>query len=170
MIGPGPDALPNGEYAQAQWVEHLGCSPEMIQVEQLSFRERMDAARGPAETRPHLWTMGWAADYPDENNWVGDVLWCKSGTMPARGRECGALDDLIVQAREEPDPDRRIALYRQIEEGFFGPEGDLPFIPLTVDMSIEAVHSWLDQGPEDPFSMHFHNWTIDWEAKQAARR
>ncbi len=170
MIGPGPEALPDGEYAQAQWMEHLGCSPQTIQIEQLPFYEMLEAAMGPTETRPHMWTMGWAADYPDENNWVGDVLWCNSGITAVSMRECNALDDLIVEARVEPDPERRIALYREIEEGFFGREGYMPFIPLVVDMSVEAVHSWLDQGPEDPFSgMQFYNWTIDWEAKQDAR-
>jgi oligopeptide transport system substrate-binding protein len=168
---PGPDSLHGAEFAQAQWVEHLGCSPDAIQIEQLPFRELRDAVRGPTETRPHIFLLGWAPDYPDENNWVGDVLWCQADMTAARGRECSNLDELIVAAREEPDPERRIALYRQIEEGFFGPEGEMPFMPLCTGLWYNAQHSWLDKGPLDLFSgQQWYNWTIDWEAKQAARR
>ena len=91
--------------------------------------------------------------------------------MPAaRGRECSELDDLIVEARQEPGPKRRIALYRQIEEGFFGAEGEAPFMPLCMNMSYRAKHTWLDKGPVAVFDGEpWYNWTIDWEAKQAAR-
>jgi oligopeptide transport system substrate-binding protein len=170
MVGEGVSSLHEAEYAQAQWVEHLGCNPDLIQIEQLPFREMRAAIREPAETRPHIWLVGWAPDYPDENNWVGDVLWCQAELLPARGRECSELDDLIVEARQEPDPERRIALYRQIEEGFFGPEGEAPFMPVCTTNFSEARHSWLDKGPADAFSGgQWYNWTIDWEAKKAAR-
>ena len=84
---------------------------------------------------------------------------------------CGALDDLIVEAREEPDPERRIALYRQIEEGFFGPEGEMPFIPLHrghVDRGRALLARSRARGSLQRWQ--WYNWTIDWEAKQAARR
>jgi ABC-type oligopeptide transport system substrate-binding subunit len=159
------------EYAQAQWAEHLGCSPEQIHIEQMPGREARAAIRGPAETRPHMWLGGWGPDYPDENNWVGDVLWCQGEHPAIRRRQCSELDDLIVEARQEPDPDRRITLYRQIEEGFFGPEGETPFMPLCTGMWYIARHSWLDRGLRDPFSgEQWYNWTIEWEAKQAAQR
>ena len=165
----GQDSLHDAEYAQAQWEEHLGCSPEMIQIEQLPFNELLEAVRAPAETRPHMWDAGWAPDYPDENNWVGDVLWCKNQENPRR-RECSAVDELIVEAREEPVPEQRIALYRQIEEGFFGPEGEMPIAPLCTWVGFGAVHGWLDPGPLELFSgVQWYNWTIDWEAKKAAQ-
>jgi len=165
----GQDSLHDAEYAQAQWEEHLGCSPEMIQIEQLPFNELLEAVRAPAETRPHIWDSGWAPDYPDENNWVGDVLWCKNPENPRR-RECSAVDELIVEAREEPVQEQRIALYRQIEEGFFGPEGEMPIAPLCTWVGFGAVHGWLDPGPLELFSgVQWYNWTIDWEAKKAAQ-
>jgi peptide/nickel transport system substrate-binding protein len=165
-----PTYLHVAEYAQAQWVEHLGCSPDVIQIEQLPPRELLAAVRGPTETRPHIWFLLWLPDYPDENNWVGDALWCQAELSTARGRECSELDDLIVEARQEPDPERRIALYRQIEEGFFGPEGETPFIPLCTRMMYTAKHAWLDWGAPDLFGGEkWYNWTIEWEAKQAAR-
>jgi oligopeptide transport system substrate-binding protein len=165
--GQGPQH--QAEYAQAQWEEHLGCSLDLIQIEQLPFREQMEAVKAPAENRPHIWAAGWAPDYPDENNWVGDVLWCKNPENERR-RECSALDELIVEAREEPESERRIKLYHQIEEGFFGPEGEMPFAPTCTTVGYSAVHLWLDPGPLELFSgSQWYDWTIDWEVKQAAR-
>jgi len=165
----GQGAQHRAEYAQAQWKEHLGCSPDLIQIEQLPFREQMEAVEAPAEDRPHIWAAGWAPDYPDENNWVGDVLWCKNPEN-ARRRECSSLDELIVEAREEPNAEHRIELYRQIEEGFFGPEGEMPFAPTCTTVGYGAVHRWLDPGPLELFSgSQWYDWTIEWEAKLAAR-
>ncbi|MFN2182469.1 MAG: peptide ABC transporter substrate-binding protein [Anaerolineae bacterium] len=170
LMFPGPANLQMAEYAQFQWAEHLGCSPDVIQIEQLPFRDLVDAVRGPTETRPHIFVLVWMPDYPDENNWVGDVLWCQADMNAARGRECSDLDELIVEARQEPDPERRISLYRQIEEGFFGPEGEMPFMPLCTRLMYTAKHAWLDKGSQDLFSgEQWYNWTIDWQAKQAAR-
>jgi ABC-type transport system substrate-binding protein len=170
LVFPGPAFSLTAEYAQAQWAEHLGCSPELFQIEQLPLREFLAAVRGPTGARPHLFHLVWLPDYPDENNWVGDVLWCEADMTAARGRECSELDELIVQARQEPDRERRIALYRQIEEGFFGPGGEAPFMPLCTTMRYTAKHPWLDKGQVDLFGgEQWYNWIIDWQAKQAAQ-
>ncbi len=68
------------EFAQANWAENLGCDPSLIQIEQQSFAELLAATAGsvPDEDSPHMWTLGWGPDYADENNWVGDVLWCEN--------------------------------------------------------------------------------------------
>ena len=79
-------------------------------------------------------------------------------------------DDLIVEAREETDPDRRAELYTQIEEAFFGPEGEYPIAPLYVRIAYVAVHEWVD-GVEALFGgQQWYNWTIDAEAKATAQQ
>ena len=115
-----------------------------------------------------MWTLGWGPDYADENNWVGDVLWCENPDNRQK-RTCNEIDDLIVQAREESDPDVRIELYRQIEEMFFGYEGEIPFFPQYVRIAYTAQHSWLDRIPALFGGSQWYTWTIDWEAKQAAQ-
>jgi len=64
------------EFVRGQWEENLGCSADLFRLEQLSFVELLEATDGavPDEDAPHLWTFGWGPDYPDENNWVGDIL------------------------------------------------------------------------------------------------
>jgi oligopeptide transport system substrate-binding protein len=158
------------EFAQANWEEVLGCSADIIKIEQQPFRELLAAtsADTPDEEAPHMWTLGWGPDYADENNWVGDVLWCENPDNRQK-RECNEIDDLIVAAREESDPDKRIEMYRQIEEMFFGYEGEIPFFPQYVRIAFVAEHSWLDRIPALFGGQQWYNWTIDQAAKQAAQ-
>ena len=156
-------------YAQAQWMENLGCRKDQIQILHLSFRELMILTESdvPEAQAPHMWSMGWGPDYADENNWVGDVLWCQAANRLKR--TCNQIDDLIVQAREEPDPQRRIQLYRQIEEMFFGPAGEIPFFPLFVRIGSTARHAWLDRTPALFGGDQWYNWTIDQPRQRAAQ-
>ncbi len=158
------------EYAQAQWEEHLGCSSDLIQIEQQAFSELLAATSAETDDAeaPHMWTLGWGPDYADENNWVGDVLWCENAGNRQK-RTCNEIDDLIVEAREESDPARRIELYAQIEEMFFGPEGEYPFFPIFVRIAFQGVHSWYDYSPALFGGDQWYNYSIDWEAKQAAQ-
>jgi ABC-type transport system substrate-binding protein len=156
------------EFAQKQWEENLGCK-DVIQIEQQSFKELLaaTAADVPDEEAPHMWTLGWGPDYPDENNWVGDVLWCENPGNRMK-RECNEIDDMIVAAREETDPDKRVKMYREIEEKFFGEEGEMPMAPLYVRIAFVAQHSWLT-APRALFGGdQFYNWTIDQAAQMAA--
>jgi oligopeptide transport system substrate-binding protein len=158
------------EYAQAQWEEVLGCSADLIQIEQQTFRDLLaaTAADTPDEEAVHMWTLGWGPDYADENNWVGDVLWCENPDNRQK-RPCSEVDDLIVEAREEPDPERRIELYREIEDMFFGEEGEIPFFPIWVRIAYVAQHSWVDRIPALFGGQQWYTWQIDWAAKSAAQ-
>ena len=158
------------EFAQANWSENLGCDPSIIQIQQLPFAELLAATEGdaPDETAPHMWTLGWGPDYADENNWVGDVLWCGNPENRQK-RECTETDDLIVEARSETDPARRIELYAQIEEAFFGPEGEFPFAPIFLRIAYVAQHSWYTNVPALFGGNQWYNYSIDQEAQLAAR-
>jgi oligopeptide transport system substrate-binding protein len=157
------------EFAQANWSENLGCSPDLIQIEQQPFSELLTAtaADTPDAEAPHMWTLGWGPDYADENNWVGDVLWCETDNRSKR--TCNEIDDLIVEAREESDPARRIELYAEIEEAFFGYEGEYPFFPIFLRIAYVAEHSWLDRIPALFGGEQYYHWSIDQEAQLAAR-
>jgi ABC-type transport system substrate-binding protein len=158
------------EFAQASWAENLGCDTSIFNIEQLPFAELLQSysAEVPLEDAPNMWTAGWGPDYPDENNWVGDVLWCESSQNDFR-RECSEVDELIVQAREEPDPEVRKELYAQIEEMFFGEEGLVPFTPHYVRIAFAAQHSWYDRELDLFGGVQMYNNSIDMEAKLAAQ-
>ncbi len=164
----GQNTLDWIEFAQAQWEEHLGCSADTIQIEQLPFAELLDATlvEDPNEA-PHIWTLAWGPDYADENNWVGDVLWCE--TSNRQRRECDEIDDMIVAARIESDPTKRVEMYAEIEEAFFGEEGTFPISPLFLNIGFQASHSWLERIPSLFGGNQIYNWTIDQAAQLEAR-
>lgn len=165
----GEWALNAIQFASAQWEQNLGCDPALFIIEQLPFAEMLAAssAETPDEDAPHMWMLAWGPDYMDENNWVGDVLWCQSGNRMLR--ECNPIDDLIVEARVEPDPERRVELYREIEEAFFGPEGEMPIAPIYVNIQFVAKHKWYDMDDALSGGGKWYNDTIDQEAQLAAR-
>ena len=154
------------EYAQAQWEQNLGCSADLIQIEQQSFADLLASTKAPDAEAPHMWTLGWGPDYADENNWVGDVLSCD---IEVRfNRECNEIDEMIEEARFEPDPEVRKELYRDIENAFFGEEGEFPMFPIWLRIAYTAEHSWLDRVVALFGGQMWYTWNIDWEAKQAA--
>ncbi|RLD07179.1 MAG: hypothetical protein DRI32_01400 [Chloroflexi bacterium] len=154
------------EFAQANWAENLGCSPDLITVEQQSFSELLATTKLDDEEAPNMWTLGWGPDYADENNWVGDVLHCDNTSERIR-RTCGDIDAMIEQARSSTDPEERIQLYSQIEDAFFGPEGEVPFAPLYVRIGFVAEHDWLTRTPALFGGDQWYTWTIDQEAQAA---
>ncbi len=156
------------EFAQAQWEENLGCPADLIQIEQQSFADLIATMQLDDAEAPHMWTLGWGPDYADENNWVVDVLDCKfESTLH---RTCSEVDDLIEEARFEQDPEVRKELYRQIEELFFGYEGEVPFFPIFLEISYLAQHSWVDRHPGQFGGEQYYNMSIDQERKLQARK
>ena len=154
------------EFAQAQWEENLGCDPSLIQIEQQTFADLLIATKADDDEAPHMWTLAWGPDYADENNWVGDVLDCNIEVR--LHRTCGEVDDLVEQARFEPDPEVRKELYRQIEDMYFGYEGEIPFFPIYVEIEIQAEHSWLERNMALFGGQQYYNWSIDQAAQIAA--
>jgi oligopeptide transport system substrate-binding protein len=157
------------EFAASQWETNLGCDPSLITVEQQPFSELLaaTAASTPDEDAPHMWTLGWGPDYADENNWVGDVLWCENPGNRQK-RTCNEIDDMIVEARLEPDPDVRVELYSEIEDAFFGTEGETPFFPIYLRIAYVAEHTWLDRIPSLFGGEQWYTWNIDQAAQLAA--
>jgi oligopeptide transport system substrate-binding protein len=156
------------EFAQAQWEENLGCSADLIQIEQQDFSDLLVTTEAPDAEAPHMWTLGWGPDYPDENNWVGDVLYCTTNTRIKRA--CSDVDDEIIAARKETDPNKRIEMYAEIESKFFDKGGEFPLMPLWFNIQYYARHSWLDYTWAVLGGQQYYNFHIDAEAQAAARQ
>ncbi len=134
------------DFALRSWEEVLGCEAQAFTVQLARFPELLDRT-DPATVssrRPHLFTLAWLGDYPDEHNWVGDLLWCEA--EPRTRRLCSAADDLIAQAAVEVDTAARRDLYAQIERDFFGARGETPLIPLYQRVTWLSVKRWVS-GP-----------------------
>jgi oligopeptide transport system substrate-binding protein len=142
--------------------ENLGCPQGTIH-----FTSRAQGASA-SDIDWDILTMGWASDFPDEENWVGDILYCENNS-PHLERDCDEIDELIIQAREETASPDRITLYRQIEEAFFGYEGTFPIAPLFSRFIHAANHAWLDRVQSVYGYERYYDWSIDMDAKGAAR-
>jgi len=160
------------EFLAASAERELGCDPNLLQVEQQEFSVLLESVdpRNPTPDRPNAWTLGWGPDYPDANNWVGDVLQCEGENTFKR--PCTEADDLITQAARANDPEERIELYYQISGMFFGPEGDHPIITLFMRLDYTLHKPWYT-GPFETdglFGGAHYDWrTVDQAAQSEAR-
>jgi ABC-type oligopeptide transport system substrate-binding subunit len=141
--------------------ENLGCEPGTINFTSLT----------PGSEIPQsgwdILTMGWRSDYPDEDDWLGKILYCEDALW-WHSRECNEIDELILQARQETAAADRIELYRQIEQAFFGYDGTYPIAPLYAPAQYVANQHWLER-TQSIFNLEeYMDWSVDMQAKQEA--
>jgi oligopeptide transport system substrate-binding protein len=141
-----------------KWEENLNC-PQGTIIPSSSLTGELFV-----DYTPDMLYVGWAADYPDENNWVGTIPSCDNA-QTITNRTCNEIDDLIEQASIETNLETRIDLYYQIEEALFGIEGECPMAPVLMEANYYGDHSWLNRTQALPGREEFHNWSIDMEAK-----
>jgi oligopeptide transport system substrate-binding protein len=99
-----PDFVPLSEYLQAQWRENLGVEIRWEVTEQAMFFDQLE--REP----PHIFPMGWEADYPDPDNFLR--------VAPVRRYtrwQNVAYDGLVEKARRLMDQRERMKLYWQAD-------------------------------------------------------
>ncbi|MBI5929517.1 MAG: peptide ABC transporter substrate-binding protein [Chloroflexi bacterium] len=160
------------EFLEASVEENLGCDPGIFSAEQVEFsvQQELTSPETPSQDRPNMWFSNWYADYLDSHNFVGDVLSCNVANRFMR--PCGPVDDLIAEAAAETDGGVRTQLYAEIEDLFFGEEGEFPFIPLYTPGSYVMFQPWYT-GPFDTDGIsggsHWDARTIDMAAKLAAQ-
>jgi oligopeptide transport system substrate-binding protein len=97
------------EWAQQQWKANIGVMIELDPVQGTAYT----ALFKKGQEAPQLFSLGWCADFPDQQNWHSTV-WLTGGLSAARtGYSSRAFDELTRRADREPDPAKRDALYNQ---------------------------------------------------------
>ncbi len=93
------------EYLRVQWQENLGVEITWETMEAAMFFDR------PGQEPPHMFLMGWIADYPDPDNFLrAGFPWEETGWRnEAYGR-------LVGEARQVTDQGTRMKLYQQADE------------------------------------------------------
>ena len=76
---------------------------------------------------------------------------------------------MLVAAREETDPATRVEMYAQIEDAFFGPDGEYPFFPIFLRIAFVAEHSWYSNVPALFGGAQWYNYSIYQAAQMAAQ-
>lgn len=165
-------ATDDAEFLAAAVERELGCDPNIFTIEAQEFSVLLETVdkNNATEDRPNMWTLGWGPDYADANNWVNEVLYCEGQNDPKR--PCSEVDDLIIEAARESDPERRIELYYIIEDMLFGPDGVVPIIPQYMGIGYTLIKPWYT-GPFETDGLfggdHWDFRSIDQEAQLAAR-
>jgi oligopeptide transport system substrate-binding protein len=162
------------EAIQAMWRETLNVEVEVSNQEWGVYLETIQNTT-PLEDMPHVWRLGWCADYADQNNWVHEVFNNQEGANRLRR---GCLDDtcteveplefdeITIQAGAEQDPAVRLELYKQAESLLSDVEA--AYAPIYYYSSVTVTKPWLNRTYQNLAGQHWDKWTIDWEAKQAA--
>ena len=93
----------------------------------------------PVEEKPNVYRLGWCADYPDSNNWLNEVFNSKSGQNYATYNN-PEYDALVEEAAIEPDPEKRLELYKQAEEIFINEDTAIaPYLLLHLRTYVQTV-------------------------------
>lgn len=156
------------------WSDTLGVD---VSVEDREWQVHLDTIHKntPVDEAPHIYRLGWCADYPDENNWVHDVFNAEDGANRVR-RNCidancssattSEFDELTVEAQQSQDPELRAELYRQAEQILAREE--VAYAPIYHYTRAVVTKPWLDRNYPAFGGNDWFNWTIDWGAKLEA--
>lgn len=148
---------------QQMWADNLGVE---VRVENQEWAVYLDTVQfdTPIEDVPHIWRMGWCADYPDENNWIHEVFNSDEGANRVRHSNAD-FNALTVAAGAADDPAEREALYYEAEKMFA--EDMVAYAPIYHYTTVNVTHQWLTRNFPPLGANDFYNWTLDADARDA---
>jgi len=160
---------------QQMWKDNLGVE---VKVENQEWKVYLNTIKKttPLQDMPHIWRLGWCADYPDENNWVHEVFNVNAGANRVR-RGCvdpncqevkpTKFDEITEQAGKEQDSEKRKELYREAERLLI--EEETAIAPIYHYTRITMTKPWVTVRYNPPLGGdNIKDWRIDAEAKAAA--
>jgi oligopeptide transport system substrate-binding protein len=100
-----------------------------VTIKQQEWAQYLEFLGPPPDKSVDVYRLGWIGDYPDAINFL-DQWTCKSGnnnTNFCNEEYDAAVDQIKTTNVEESE---RFESYAQLEEIMFGPEGEVPLIPI----------------------------------------
>ena len=149
----------------ARWKDSLGVD---VAIENQEWKVYLNTIKKdtPLEEVPHVFRLGWCADYPDQNNWLNEVFNPEIGANRLRWSN-DEFVELMRKARASTDPEERKALYKRGEQILVDEEAAMA--PIYYYTTVMVTKPWVTEytyGTVGPPGVHY--WKIDWEAKKAA--
>jgi len=152
---------------QAMWQEAFPQANITIENQEWAVYLKTLLPESPDAEKPNVYRLGWCADYPDANNWLNEVFHSKSGQNYSKFNNPD-FDALVEEAAFEADPTVREDLYSQAEEIFINENSAIA--PIYYYTYVRLYKPWLTNVVISPVTGDpIAEWTIDWEAKKAAR-
>jgi oligopeptide transport system substrate-binding protein len=117
------------------WANDLGVTVSVRQLDPTTYFYQL------TEELDNLYKSGWAADYPDPENFLDILFHSGNLTNNPGDYENAEVDGLLEQARTEQDWPTRQALYRQAEQLIVD---DAATIPLVHDVQYMLVKPYVN--------------------------
>ena len=113
---------------------NLNMEVQIQEVPQSNFSEQL------FENEWQLIFIRWWYDYPDPNNGYGDMFYSRKTSGKRQAYSSDAFDDLVEQGKAEPDPAKRLEIYRQAEEII---QTDVGYMPLVYRVDNYVFKPWV---------------------------
>jgi oligopeptide transport system substrate-binding protein len=152
------------EFVQQQWKDNLGLNVKLTNQEWKVY-----LVTTKSKDTPQIFRMGWCMDYPDENNFINEVVASGGSQNPVTkdGKPEGGFmwkndkfEKLVKDAAIEMDAKKRLDLYRQAEQ------------IITVDDPVMIPLYWYTRNTvtqpyiKRTFSVGGHEIFYNWEVTQ----
>jgi oligopeptide transport system substrate-binding protein len=129
------------QYLQTQWRESLRIEIVWESIEWATYFNRL------REALPHLFCVGWVADYPDPDNFLRVAL---AQYCPLAWNE--TYTRLIEIARRVTDQTKRMKLYQEADKILIE---EAAIMPLAYGKFSGLVKPWVSRFPVSPFKWFF---------------
>ncbi len=129
-----PDRLDIGENLRDQWQENLGLQIRWDMMESSALLARL------GERMPHLFILGWRADYPDPDNFLRVQI----GDFQRQRWQHEGYNSLVKQAQRSLEQWERIKLYEKAERILVD---EAPIMPLFYRSTRLLVKPWITSFP-----------------------
>jgi oligopeptide transport system substrate-binding protein len=140
--GDSPDTL---QAIQAGWQDTLGIQVDLQASEYSAFLREL--RRGTFQ----MFSTGWIADYPDPENFL-EKLFGSESVQNEQGYSNPRVDELLDEARVEPDTQRRYELYAEAEQLILDDFAIIPTYWPTEHLLVKpCVQNWPDISMSVPF-------------------
>ncbi len=155
----------------SMWQEALGVD---VRIENQEWKVYLDtiSKKTPVEQMPHVWRLGWCADYPDNNNWVKEVFAPEDGRNDVRwytdtNEMAARFQEIVDAAQRSQDPEERKALYKEAEKILT--DDAAVMAPIYYYTTVALTQPWVTKSTYGEMGgTSWFQWQVDWEAKKAA--
>ncbi len=137
--GAGATVGPTTEAIVQSWKDNLGVDVKIQQAEAGTFFQDID------QQRYQMFHLGWIMDYPDPED-VLDILFYSRSRQNNTSYSNPELDAKLEKARTERDPEKRLAIYQDVEKTVIK---DAAWLPMFFDVTHALVKPYV-KGYEFP--------------------
>ncbi|MFN3975407.1 MAG: ABC transporter substrate-binding protein, partial [Dehalococcoidia bacterium] len=138
------------EAIAAMWKQNLNIDVKVVNQDWKVYLKTL------SEDPPHIWRLGWGADYLDADNWMS-VFLSDSGNNHTMWKN-PQFDALVKQAAREQEPGKRLQLYKDAERLLVQEEAVIA--PIYFYTTVQLTKPYLKR-TYSALVEQFKNWRIE---------